>query len=158
MGRCHGPFITLSCHTRTHTHKHSYSYSHSHTHIFIIVFVALTFMLIANGVTNIIHWIKIREFHLIVGISIMENCTKQFHDYSLQVLYTWDWDCFFLLLQFISISVVKVKKRAEKIHREKCKSPSVWACEFLLLLFFFAFFLIWVNRILSIERSKWLNY
>lgn len=63
--------------TRTHTRAHIHS-------VFMVVFVvALTFMLIANGVTNIIYWIKIRNSILSWEFQ-SRNCTKQFHDYSIE--------------------------------------------------------------------------
>lgn len=111
----------------------------------VVVFVALTFMLIANGVTNIIHWIRIRNSILSWEFQSW-NCTKQFHDYSLKIHKIGIAVRFFLLL----LARCVVKK--EKIHREKCKSPNVSMGVLLLLLF--AFFPIRVNRILSIQRSE----
>lgn len=145
MGRCHGPFITLSCHTNTHTR--SYARTCSVFIVVVFVVVALTFMLIANGVTNIIHWIKIRNSILSWEFQSW-NCTKQFHDYSLK---TQDWDCCFFAS--IALCVVKLGRARKKLIAKNANLP-VWVCDFCWL--FFAFLLmIRANRILSIQRSKW---
>lgn len=114
--------------------------------IVVVFFVALTFMLIANGVTNIIHWIKIRN-----SIASWEfqswNSTEQFHDYSLK---TQDWDgCVHSFAASRSMCGQHIANNAN-IPMRACDFYCCccwWWC-------FFAFFAIQVNRILSIQRSK----
>lgn len=98
MRWCHGPCITLSCRTRTH----------ARTQYFVIVAAVLTSMLIANGVTNIFHWIKIRNSVLSwYRGNFNRNYTKPFHDCSMK---TQDWDCF----SSLSLTLCVVKLRQEK--------------------------------------------
>lgn len=53
--------MSWSVHHALMPHKHTHRTCSIAVAVAVVVFVALTFMLIANGVTNIIHWIRIRN-------------------------------------------------------------------------------------------------
>lgn len=129
--------MSWSVHHALMPHKHTHRTCSIAVAVAVVVFVALTFMLIANGVTNIIHWIRIRNSILSWEFQSW-NCTKQFHEYSLKI-HTQDWDC----RAFFASS--------RSMCGQNANLP-MWVWEFYCC--FLAFFPNRVNRILSIHRSK----
>lgn len=119
------------------------SYARTHGAVYVVVIAVLTLMLIANGVTNIIHWIKIRN-------SILSWYRGNFNRNYTQKPFSWlFYENTRLKMAFplshtpcvcchCVWSYLEWKKKFNE--RKRCKSSSEWAiccCYFLLSFFFF---------------------